>query len=212
MASRPPSRFLRLPSRHTICRNPPSWVCCVLLLSALLFGAAPCFGADPQRPVKVLVLFYGDKDSPAFVQFQSGLRVSIEQELKAPVWIYEEAFDEGWLGRGTSYEHTMERVLRDKYAKRGIDMVVSVGDYPLQFMLKKRKVLLPDAKLIYFSFRHLPGPPIPHATGVAWKLDLAPTLEVALLQNPGTRHVLLITGATVLDRALAQRSEERRVG
>jgi len=39
---------------------------------------------------------------------------------------------------------------------------------------------------------------------MVWKFDLAPTLEVALLQNPATRHVLLVAGATPLDRAIVQ--------
>lgn len=176
---------------------------CALLLGALLLVAAPSFCADPPRPVKVLLLFFGDKDSPAFSLFQNGLRTSVEQGLNAPVWIYDESFDEGWLGHDSSYAQTMERFLRDKYAKRGIDIVVAVGDYPLQYLQKRRKTLLPDAKLMYVSWQS-PKQSIPDTTGLVWKLDLAPTLEVALTQNPGTHHVLLITGATAFDRGLAQ--------
>src|ERR1019366_2158031 len=72
------------------------------------------------------------------------------------------------------------------------------------YMQKRRKILLPEAKLIYFSLSNVAGQPLPQATGLAWRLDLAPTLEVALQQNPGTHHVLLIAGATAIDRALAQ--------
>jgi PAS domain S-box-containing protein len=128
----------------------------------------------------------------------------MEQELKAPLWIYEESFDEGWLRHDPSYARALEKFLRNKYAKRGIDIVMPMGDYPLAYMQKRRKTLLPDAKLIYFSMGHSPPQSIPEATGLVWKFDLAPTLEVALLQNPTARHVLLITGTTEIDRATAQ--------
>src|SRR5579863_2105290 len=173
-------------------------------LSALLLFAAQSFAVEARKPLKILMLFNGDKDSPAFSRFQTGLRSKIEQQLDAPVWIYEESFDEGWLEHSSSSERTIEAFLQSKYAKRGIDIVVPVGDYPVEYMQKRRKTLLPDAQLIYVLLGHSPQPPILNATGMVWRLDLAPTLEIALNQNPGTRHVLLITGATVVDGTVAQ--------
>ena len=174
-----------------------------LLLCFLLLVAAPSFCAAPARPLKVLILFAGDQDNPALARFQVGLRARIEQELNAPVWIYDESFDEGWLGHSPSYERALERFLREKYAKRGIDIVVPVGDYPLQYVQRKRQTLLPDAKLIYVGWRS-PQSSVPDATGMVLSLDLGPTLQAALVQNPGTRHVLLIAGASALDHGFAQ--------
>ena len=111
------------------------------------------------------MLFYGDKDSPALVLFQNGLRARMEQELNAPVWIYEESFDEAWLGHSRSYDRTMESFLRDKYAKRGIDVIVPVGDYPLKYVQSRRKTLFSDAKLMYVGWR-APQSSIPDATGL----------------------------------------------
>jgi hypothetical protein len=183
-------------------------LCGCIPVVAVHFCWAPCFSwprrlsARPLRGRSVLMLFAGDKDSPALARFQVGLRARMEQELKAPVWIYDESFDEGWLGHSPSYERTMEGFLRAKYAKRGIDIVVPVGDYPLQFMQRKRQTL-PEAKLIYLCWRS-PQVSVPDATGLVLRTNLAPTLESALNQNPGTRQVLLITGASALDQGFAQ--------
>ena len=174
------------------------------LLSALLLVAAPSFSANTPRPVKMLVLYFGDKDSPGVDLFLAALRTRMEQELDGPVWIYEESFDQGWLGHDPVYGRSMEMFLQHKYAKRGIDIVMAIGDHPLEYMRKRRKTLLPGAKLIYFTLGHSPPQPIQAATGMVWKFELAPTLEVALLQNPTTRHVLLVAGATAIDRAMAQ--------
>lgn len=44
----------------------------------------------------------------------------------------------------------MERLLNDEYGKRGIDIVIAIENYPLQFMQQRRRTLLPDAKLMYW--------------------------------------------------------------
>ena len=150
------------------------------------------------------MLFYGDKDSPAFDQFQSGIRNKLEHELDAPVWIYAETFDEAWLGQSPTYALMMEQFLRAKYGKRGIGVVVPVGDYPIQFMRERHKRLLPDAKIVWISFGVAPRLAAPDSTGIAMRTNLGPTVELALLQNPGTRHILLIAGATAVDRVFGQ--------
>src|ERR1700759_4256180 len=45
------------------------------------------------------------------------------------------------LGRSLLYAAAMEQFLRDKYADREIDIVVPVGEYPLQFLQTRRKAL-----------------------------------------------------------------------
>ena len=69
-----------------------------LLLTALFFIPAPSFCANQPQPIKVLVLYFGDKDSPGVGVFLSSLRTRMEQEVNGPVWIYEESFDEGGWG------------------------------------------------------------------------------------------------------------------
>jgi hypothetical protein len=110
----------------------------VLLLSALLLVAAPSFCATPPQPVKVLVLYFGDSDSPGVDIFLDALRTRMEQELNGPVWIYEETFDQGWLGQDPLYERTMDAFLQRKYEKRGIDIVMPIGDYPFEYIQKIR--------------------------------------------------------------------------
>ena len=175
------------------------------ILLVLLFSvAAPSWSSPPDRPIKVLMLHFGDKDAPAFELFRSGLRTKLEQELDSPVWMFTETFDEGWLGHAPQYAVMMERFLRDKYEKRGIDVVIPVGEYPLGFMQARRKTLLRGSKLLYLTLGRSPQQPISDATGMVLRLYLGSTVEIALSQNPGARRVLIITGATALDRSLAQ--------
>jgi len=198
-------RFLRQLAQSVCCSGRRSRLVGCSLASALfvLFVASLSFCADPPRPVKIVVVWFGDKDSPALTTIENGLRATLERGVEGPVWIYEESFDQNWLAEGSPYAQTMERFLNDKYASRGVDIVLAIGNYPLQYLQQRRKTLLPEAKLMYFSWQP-PQPAIPDSAGVVWDIDLAPTLEIALNQNPETRHVLLVAGATAPDRAMAQ--------
>ena len=175
-----------------------------LLLALMILIVAPSWTLTPGRSIRVLMLFFGDKDSPALADFQNGIRQKLEHELNSPVWIYAESFDEGWLGENPSYARTMETFLRGKYAKRGIDIVIPVGEYPLQFIQARRKRLFNDAKLLYVTVGRAPLEKITDATGMVIQVDFGPTVDLALVQNPGTKHVLLIAGSTAVDRGFAQ--------
>jgi hypothetical protein len=195
--------FCILPRLHRKPLSTPVTLC-ALLLTFLLFLATPSFAEHTNRPVKVLMLFYGDKDSPAYDQFESGIRSKLEQELDAPVWIYSETFDEAWLGHSTDYAKMMEQFLKVKYEKRGIDVVVPVGEYPIQFISERHKRLLPEAKIVWMSFGIAPRTAVPHSTGMTLQTNLGATVELALSLNPETRHILLVSGATQMDRGLGQ--------
>lgn len=179
-------------------------LCCILPFLCPSAVAVRSSAAIQQHQFKILLLFFADKDSPGFLKFQDGLRGTIERDLSAPTSIYEESFDEGWLGQRPSYEERMESYLREKYAERSIDIVVAVGDYPLRFMQSRRKRLLPNAKLLYLFLGKAARKSTAGTTGMVIGGSLVPTIQIALSQNPGARHLLLISGATLLDRVLVQ--------
>ena len=150
------------------------------------------------------MLYFGGRDSLALDRFQAGIRGQLEQELDSPVTIYTESFDEEGLGRSSLYAVAMEQFLGKKYADREIDFVVPIGEYPLEFIQSRRKTLFPRAKLLYLTIGLPPQQPVLDATGMVIPLNIGPTVEIALAQNPGTRHVLVIAGASAVDRGLAQ--------
>jgi PAS domain S-box-containing protein len=150
------------------------------------------------------MLYFGGRDSLALDRFQAGIRSELEQNLDAPVTIYTESFDEEGLGRSPLYAAAMDQYLSKKYATREIDIVVPIGEYPLEFIQSRRKTLFPDAKLLYLSIGRPPQPPVPDGTGMVLPIDIGRTVEIALAQNRGTRHLLVISGASAVDHGLAQ--------
>jgi signal transduction histidine kinase len=94
----------------------------------------------------------------------------------------------------------MEQLLRAKYAKLPPQIVIPVGSHPVEFVLARKQHLFPEARVLYFLFGHEAAQPVPDATGVILDLNLVPTLELAMAQNPGTKRVLLITGTSAADK------------
>ena len=199
---------VRLCSAKVFCRRPiesnVSRISRAIILAFMLLATASAWCSPPTRPVRVLMLYRGEKDSLALDRFQVGVRRTMEQELDAPVTIYTESFDGEGLGQSPSFKVAMEQLLLRKYSRLGIDIVVPIGEYPIQFVQTRRRTLFPRAKTLYLNIGGTPQQPIPGATGMVMPVNAGPTVELALLQNPEARHVLLIAGATGVDRATAQ--------
>jgi PAS domain S-box-containing protein len=101
--------------------------------------------------------------------------------------------DSSRKGATTSY-------LREKYRGQAFQLVIVIGEETLVFAEQIRAKLFPDAALLFFAV----NPPNasswlsrkPGRTGVIQKLNYLPTLQLALHQNPGTYHVIVVSGSS----------------
>ena len=86
----------------------------------------------------------------------------------------------------------MSRLLKQKYAGRKIDLLISCGDAAIRFALRERAALAPDVPIVFCAAEHgaMRDTPLPSdVTGVTMFVDWAATLELALQLHPGTQHV-----------------------
>ena len=159
-------------------------------------------GQQTGSPTRVLFLFYGERDEPTFDLVSDAFRAALEREQKSAVYIYEETFGGGSpsADRNHAVDSAMERLLRAKYAKLPPQIVVAIGSHPVEFVLARKQQLFPEARMLYFLFGQEAGKSIFDATGVILDLNLVPTLELAVAQNPGTKRILLITGTSAADK------------
>lgn len=122
----------------------PVWFLVVVAAILLLSSTALCNETKP--PIQVVVLSFIEKDTPGYIQFAVEFRSTLERELSAPVRIYEETFDQDWLGQDPQYERTMFNTLQKKYGDR--DLIVAAGNYPLQAIMQRSGAFLPNAKRV----------------------------------------------------------------
>ncbi|HZM88444.1 MAG TPA: PAS domain S-box protein [Blastocatellia bacterium] len=146
-------------------------------------------------PKRILALYWDSKDYPSNVVFDQ----SFQEVLKSsPQWIecYPEYLD---IDRfpGEAQSRFMRDYLRQKYADT-IDIVVAIGDPPLDFLLKSRDDLFPRAPVIFLANKPPTPEQIAAGPGFTGFVNYGPyreTVDLALNLHPGTEHVFIVSGS-----------------
>ena len=158
----------------------------------------------PQK--KILILFPLEENIPAFTAFNANLRAVLAASPDYHFDFYSENLDLRRFSDDLYYQKLVE-LFRVKYAKLNIDLIIALTSGALDFLVKHGAELFPDTPVVFFETdsRQLAGhvrpPGIPVITG---KVEIAKTLGVALELHPDTREVVVISGASQEDRALAE--------
>lgn len=178
-----------------------------LLCWALLVPAAA------EVPVKrgersILVVYSNGRLLPANAEFDRGLRQSLAKSPEGAVEIYDEFMD---VPRFQSAEHleTFRTYLREKYARRPPAVLVAAGEEAARFVLAHRDDLFSGTPRVYGAIgpgdeKELPPLP-PDMIGAPLELSFVRTIEQALLWHPGTRRLVIVTGAAPWDRSVESR-------
>ncbi len=159
----------------------------------------------PEREQReVLFLSTLDPDSPDIDALIVEAETRILEGWNTPIHFAVEYFDRSMFTADEDREDTMVSYLQTKYQGHSFDLVVAIGGPSLAFCQKYRASLFPDSALMYYlvDAEAVPAKQAVDAgsTGVVRKLNYLPTLQLALQQNEGVRHVVVITGASELEK------------
>jgi signal transduction histidine kinase len=164
----------------------------LVLLLLVLCGTAPIEGATPKR---VLVLAEGPVLPPGAV-LRSTIVTALRGDGTEPLSVYEELIDRTHID-DAEYDRQFVALSRIKYADAAPDLIITITEPALDFVLRHRRELFPDAALLSGAVderamrsRNLG----PNATGVFTRIDARATLEAALALHPHTRRVVVVGG------------------
>jgi signal transduction histidine kinase len=165
---------------------------------------------DPQGSSRVLVICSGDRLLPENILFDESLRRAIESGARAPIEFCGEFLDEVRFPSG--YEQRMRDLLEVKYRERPPEVVVAFASPSLDFCLRNREQVFPDAPIVFAGLGSDSlgsGPLQPGVTGVRSSFDGPATLRLALRLHPHARQVYLIVSdsgpdSVGIDRAILQ--------
>jgi hypothetical protein len=153
----------------------------------------PIEGATPKR---VLVLAEGPVLPPGAV-LRSTIVTALRGDGTEPLSVYEELIDRTHID-DAEYDRQFVALSRIKYADAAPDLIITITEPALDFVLRHRRELFPDAALLSGAVderamrsRNLG----PNATGVFTRIDARATLEAALALHPHTRRVVVVGGA-----------------
>jgi formate hydrogenlyase transcriptional activator len=190
--------------------------CVVLFLSILLSlepGAGPaCAQAEPQNPLegkKVLILHALEPMVPVFEKTDRGLSAALQSGGIGGRDQFHEYLD---LARnpGPEYRQYLAELMRLRYGRRKIDLIITLYPEALLFALKEGRTIFPDVPIVAL---YLPeGFELPHEGRRVVRQfvtpDIGGTLDLALKLVPEAKLVYVVGGTHSLDRWLE--NEARR--
>lgn len=166
-----------------------------LLLIAIAVGALSV--ADTRAAIQdqkeVLVLYSTRRDAQIVTVGDRELPRILEKGLPEGVDYYSEFLDQGRIGQD-DYDTGYRDFLELKYRGRQFDLIIAMGENPLDFIIEFRKDLFPGTPLVYFVDRSERVPNYPNATGIIARPNLADTLTLATTLQPDTRNVFVVVG------------------
>jgi len=197
-----PDRLGRLPrllSRRTVF---------LPLLASAWIGAFPV--PTNSTPVatelnkRVLVLYSDDRLLRANVVFDENLRHALGSDVDESIECYAEFLDEARFPM--RHQERMRDFLVAKYGERPPDVIVAFAPPSLDFCLRFRAELFPEAPIVFAAIDIGTFVEAEHGaqvTGVRSSFDGPATLRLALSLHPDTQQVFIVADSTALDPARA---------
>src|SRR3954447_21740891 len=168
----------------------------------LLLSTPGARAGDADRPRRVLMVHSFGSSAPPFTTHSTAFESAIKRELGAAVDL-----DEMSLNMARYAQPDMEEAFAEFLTKRMSqwrpDLVVPIGSPAGKFVAKYRDRLFPQTPVVYTGMdrRTLPADALANnATFVGEDFDLKGLVEDMLQLDPETNNVVVILGASPLER------------
>lgn len=190
------------PARH----GPEVWRAPVAFALTACLGATGLAASDPlpapHTSRLVVVLYPDDSDgSPGTVAADRAIRSTLSAGTVGRVEIRNEYVDTSRHTDG-ALRSLQTAFLKQKYAGRKVDVVIAALSSALDYALENRTALFPGVPIVCCAVeeRELASrKPGAGVVGVPIRMELAPTLDLALRLHPDTRQVYVVVGKSRYD-------------
>ena len=170
--------------------------------------SSTAFADQPQQNV---LLFNSDDISiPANVLVDKAIRSTLKGHLKTSVQIYDEGTDSFRIPN-EKYEAELVALLKRKYEGVHLDLIIVMGAPALRFLLKYQNELFLGSPIVYLvtdPSRIADLKLGSNVTGVSTRVEMAPTLELALGLQPETQRVVVVAGSAPFDLGLMEQARK----
>ena len=192
---------------NTVCclgvRNEPGPYLAGLALRLFLAGATTgAWAAEGERPRRVLMVHSFGSSAPPFTTHSTAFESTLKRELGTAVDLDEVSLDMARYAQ-PDMEEAFAEFLGKRMSEWQPDLVVPIGSPAGKFVAKFRDKLFPQTPVIYSGMdrRTLPADAFAkNATFVGENFDLKGLVADMLQLDPETNHVVVILGATSLER------------
>ena len=174
-----------------------------VVVHAGLVSSAAAQRAPVVAPVRtVLAIYWSSEDYPSTTVLETAMRQTLESRGDIPVDYFSEYLESDRFSPDVAFESLRDYIQR-KYQGRHIDVVVAVAEPALDFAIRYRATLFPDAPIVVAVNKE---PTALKAEGIdITGLVATPgdelTLQLALRLHPSTRRVLVVAYAPTVSYA-----------
>jgi signal transduction histidine kinase len=169
------------------------------------FVSAPVHANDAQgTQFRIATLNSADPYLPAFVALDRAMRDEVRTKLGLRAEFYVETLDMLRFPRAL-FERETVALLRKKYRDLKVDVVVAAGTTALEFAERHGDEIWPGAAIVFevVPDEALRGRTLgPRTTGTPIRVEIGPTVALALQLWPATHRVTVVGGTTEFDRNL----------
>src|SRR6185369_9789999 len=183
------------------------------LMTTLYLLSAQAASAD-ELPKKVLIFSSDDHSVPGNVLLTKAVRSTVRKGLPEGVQFFYEALDTFRISTD-KYEEEMVRLLQRKYSGGSIDLIYTFNRSALKFVLKHRGELFSNTPVVFISYEMKRVADLSldaHVTGVGGRVELSPTLDIALALQPQTKRVVVVAGKMPADTAFVEQARQEFTG
>jgi len=149
--------------------------------------------AQTHAPRTVLTIYQNAEDFPGTARFDAAMRNGFAQ-ADVPVNYFAEYLETEELPEETA-SLALRDYIRRKFEDRHIDIVIAAASGALQFALRYRAELFPDAPIVFIAVA-VPEEVINHRvsgiTGVLSNTPFSETVELALNLHPSAKQVFVV--------------------
>jgi PAS domain S-box-containing protein len=168
----------------------------------LLIAVTNPLFSQAKPPEKNVLFLYSFSQRETFDSLEA-LKSTVRSHVRGPVNFYVEYLDSTRFPV-PGYADSLSAGLRETYAGKNLDVVVT-GAFPaLRFALDHRQEIFPNVPIVFIQLApdRLPasGKPWPGTTGITLHADVRGTIDLALRLNPDTKNVAVIAGASEFEQ------------
>jgi len=179
---------------------------CLMLIAFPVRAGEKAPGAGPKALKHVLILNSHDYGMPWQLIVNRAIRKTLEASTDIETKLYTE-----YTGLSQIFDDVHVRNLidlyRHKYAGKTMDLIIAMDNV---FLFEHGEDLFPDVPIVLISgAQGIQGMNLwPHMTGLFVGTDVRGTLDVALELHPDSRRIVVISGASEVDRLLDARARQ----
>jgi signal transduction histidine kinase len=162
--------------------------------------------AVPAKQQHVLVIHVSTPGAPGPASFDAVYQKILGDTLGSGLDLHREYIDLASYSE-PDYPAALVGFLRYKYQRLPPDVVLAVSEGAHRFIQRFRTELFPGIPIVFID--RPTARRQSQETGISTPLDLAGTLDLALLLQPATRRVFVVTGVSELDRMYGRVAREQ---